>query len=347
VPFRFSQVATQALDPATRLIEDLRSSPVLGRDTQFRLAQQNMLAYTFDISVPGWGPSGLNGMPFHEVAMQPVVNAKDEGRLLYGPDFVVKDSAVAKVTGDLYEMLTSAILWETAAHWNTFMCGGGWPASPRYARPTVAPSVRRQVAVLNLPRRYDWVRLLVPEAQEKIARIRAKLAERDLAMPTSTPDIAIVVLPDEARDDETWRTALGNLSRSAQQVVTGANRRVEQRIEPGEIILAMALKSSLRSDRLYQPLYEANVMQFLLEGHLGAPRVEFEVHALTTKGTGAERVYQAAALHSAGTDKAHRAVRELYEPANGTQIVQRFLQFLNLRMALVADRPTSPPHLLR
>ncbi|WP_433552877.1 Cfr10I/Bse634I family restriction endonuclease [Micromonospora zamorensis] len=311
------------------------------------MAQQNMLAYTFDASVPGWGPPGLNSMPFLEVAKQPVVNARKEGQLLYGPDFVVKDSAVAKVTGDIYEVLTSAILWETAAHWNAYMCGRLWPSSPRYARPGVTQSPRRQVAVLNLPRRYDWVRLLVPNAQREIATIRAKLAARDLAMPTSTPDIAIVVLPDEVRDEEVWRTPLKDLSRSNQRIVASAHRWVEGNIEPGEIILAMALKSSLRSDRLYQPLYEANVMQFLLEGHLMAPRVEFEVHALTTAGTGADRIYQAAAIHSAGTDQAHRAVRELYKPANATQIVQRFLLFLNDRMSLVdAGPPDAPQQLL-
>ncbi|MEV4271238.1 Cfr10I/Bse634I family restriction endonuclease [Micromonospora aurantiaca (nom. illeg.)] len=335
MPFRFSRVATQALDPSMRLIEDRRNAPVRGRDTQFRLAQQNMLAYTFDASVPGWGPPGLNSMPFLEVAKRAVENALDEGQLLYGADFEVKSNAIAKVTGDIYEQLTSAILWDTAAHWNTFMCGGPWPTSPRYGRPSVSPSRRRQVAVLNLPRRYDWVRLLVPAAQAEIDVIRGKLAERELSMPTSTPDIAIVVLPEDIAVDEMWRTPLGNLSRSSQQIVSRSHLRVERKLEPGEIILAMALKSSLRSDRLYQPLYEANVMQFLLEGHLGAPRVEFEVHALTTEGTGAGRIYQAASLHSAGTDQAHRAVRELYEPSDATQIVQRFLQFLNTRMVLV------------
>lgn len=335
MPFRFSKVATQALDPSMRLIEDLRNAPVKGRDTQFRLAQQNMLAYTFDASVPGWGPPGLNSMPFIQVAKRAVENALDEGRFLYGADFTVKPNAIAKVTGDIYELLTSAILWETAAHWNTYMCGGPWPTSPRYGRPSVSPSARRQVAVLNLPRRYDWVRLLVPAAQEKIDEIRRRLAERGLSMPTSTPDIAIVVLPEDIAADDVWRTPLGNLSRASQQVVSRAHLRVERQLQPGEIILALALKSSLRSDRLYQPLYEANVMQFFLEGHLGAPRVEFEVHALTTEGTGAGRIYQAASLHSAGTDQAHRAVRELYEPADATQIVQRFLQFLNARMPLI------------
>jgi len=50
-------------------------------------------------------------------------------------------------------------------------------------------------------------------------------------------------------------------------------------------LLAVAFKKSLRSDRLYQPLYEANIMQLLLEGQLDAPRVEFEVHTLQHLGT--------------------------------------------------------------
>src|SRR5690349_12190491 len=142
MPFRFSPVAVRRMNPEDFLVEDLRNNPIRGRDTQFRLLQQNMLAYTFEKSVPGWGPPGLNGMPFKETAKQAIENAKAEGRARFEDDFVVKDNAVSKVTGDVYEVLTSAILWETAAHWNTFMCGGPWPASPRFPKPTIERSPR-------------------------------------------------------------------------------------------------------------------------------------------------------------------------------------------------------------
>lgn len=336
MPFRFSRVATDALDPSMRCIQDLRDAPVRNRSTQFRLLQQNMLAYTFGASLPGWSGAGLNGMPFREVVFQAVNNALEEGRYLYGADFAVRDNAIAKVTGDIYEVLTSAILWNAAAHWNRFMIEGIWPTSPRYTRPSVDQSPRRQVAVVNLPRRYDWVRLLDPEAKSKISELRAGLDAQDLGMPTSTPDLAVVVLPEALREDERWRTPLLGLDLQDQAALTKAHTSLADLVEPGEIILAMALKTSLRSDRLYQPLYEANVMQLLLEGHLGAPRVEFEVHVLSAEGTGAGEIYRAATLHSASSERAHRAVRELYEPANATQIVQRFLTFLNQRMALVA-----------
>lgn len=340
MPFRHSEVSTRALEIAARQITDLRNAPVRGRDTQFRLAQQNMLAYTFEAALPGWGPPGLNSMPFLEVVNQCTSNAMAEGRLLYGADFTIKPAAVAKVTGDVYEILTSAILWDAAAYWNRAMSGQDWVTTPRYPRPRVTADPTRQVAVLNLPRRYDWVRLLVPSAQEQIQQMRDRLTEYDLTMPTSTPDLAVVVLPDHMWEDDFWRTPVTRLGLSEQQILGTAYRKLEGQVEPGEIILAMALKASLRSDRIYQPLYEANVMQLLLEGHLGAPRVEFEVHVLSAAGTDAERVYQAANLHSAFGGEPHRAVRELYQPSTATEIVSRFYSFLNNRTSLVDPQPS-------
>lgn len=335
MPFRFSGIATQALAPSARLITDLRNSPVRGRSTQFRLAQQNILAYTYESGVPGWAGSGLNSMPFREVVLQAINNAHDEGRLLFGADYRSNPNAISKVTGDIYEVVTSAVLWEAASAWNQYMRGQPWRASPRYARPQVTPSMGRQVAVLNLPRRYDWVKLLTPDAQNQIREFRAHLGRSNLAMPTSTPDIAIVVLPASEQQNPMWATNLDDISIRSQRLLDGAHRALAGKIEPGELILAIALKTSLRSDRLYQPLYEANVMEFLLEGQLGAPRVEFEVHTLTAEGTGAAVTYSAAALSSAGSSDPHRAIRELYVPDNAGQVVQRFLGFLNERTGLI------------
>lgn len=336
MPFRFSREVTRNQPIGERMILDLRDSPIRGRDTKFRLAQQNIEAYTFGAALPGWASGGLNSMSFKDVVARSLQNARDEGSFLYGDDFEVKPNAIAKVTGDIYETLTSAILWDVAARWNSYMLGRGWPATPRYPRPTVSPSPRRQVGVLNLPRRYDWVRLLEPNAKAQIDDVRAVLAVDGLGMPTSTPDIAVIVLPEGAQTDELWRTPLGNLSLASQAVLSTAHGRVAGQVEPGEIILAMALKTSLRSDRLYQPLYEANVMQFLLEGRLGAPKVEFEVHVLSAEGTKAVDVYRAATLHSAGTPAAHRAVRDMYQPTSASDIISRFLGFLNDRMGMVA-----------
>ena len=63
-----------------RCVQDLRLAPVRKRRTQFRLLQQNMLAYTFDAFVPGFAASSvLNDTPFAEVVQKPIDNANDEG----------------------------------------------------------------------------------------------------------------------------------------------------------------------------------------------------------------------------------------------------------------------------
>jgi hypothetical protein len=218
------------------------------------------------------------------------------------------------------------------------MNGEVWPREPRYTRPTVTPSVKRQVAVVGLPRRYDWVRLLTPDAAGVIEGTRAELAQHDLLLPTSTPDIIVAVLPEDVRDDDEFKTELPDLGHASQLVLRLAHRKLEGRVEAAEIILAIALKKSLRSDRLYQPLYEANIMQLLLEGKLGAPQVDFEVHTLESAGTGARDTYRAASLGAVATGHAnpHRAVRDLYEPSNADEVVRRFYDFLNHRMALVS-----------
>jgi hypothetical protein len=338
MPFVFSQVTTQALYEADRLVEDRRNNPIRGRKTLFRLAQQNMLAYTFADFVPGYAASAVyNSMPYHELVSKPLANADDEGRLFFGPDYVIESNAKAKVAGDIFELVSAAIMWNIAARWNRYMVDGTWPPRSGYTRPTAVRSGARQVAVLNLPRDYDWVNLLTPDATSKINGLRDELAEAHLRLPTSTPDLAVVVLPENHRNDALWKTEFHDLKKPSQVALQHAHEHLEGQIEPGEILLAVAFKRSLRSDRLYQPLYEANIMQLLLEGHLNAPRVEFEVHTLEHLGTDAVNTYEAASLYSVlepERDK-HRAVRELYVPDNAQELARRLLKFLNDRTSWI------------
>lgn len=334
MPFVFSQVATQALAEADRLVLDLRNAPIRGRRTLFRLAQQNMLAYTFADFVPGFAASSVyNTMPYRELVSKPLANADEEGRLFFGSDYLIESNAKAKVAGDVFEIVSAAIMWNIAARWNRYMVDGSWQPRSGYPRPTADRSESRQVAVLNLPRDYDWVRLLKPAATSKINSLRSKLAEAGLRLPTSTPDLAVVVLPEKHRNNSLWKMEFHNLAKPNQATLQHAHQHLENQIEPGEILLAVAFKRSLRSDRLYQPLYEANIMQLLLEGHLNAPRVEFEVHTLEHLGTDAVTTYEAASLYSVlvpERDK-HRAVRQLYVPDNAQELARRLLKFLNER----------------
>jgi len=333
MPFAFSAQETLALSADKKCTEDRRNNPVRGRNTQFRLLQMNMLAYTYPF-VPGFAGSGVNSLPFSQLIARPTENARLEGNLLYGTDFVLTSNQIAKVEGDIFEEVEAAIHWNTAARWNRYMVTGIWEGSPRYPKPGTRPDPSKQIAVLSLPRRYDWVRLLEPSAKTVIANLRADLSTFDLSLPTSTPDIVIVTIPDDLRSDVKYQTELPDLSSSSQKILTDAHIAFEGRVEAEEFVLAIALKKSLRSDRLYQPLYEANIMQLLLEGRLGAPQVDFEVHTLESAGTGAIETYSAASLSAVATKHAnpHRAVRELYEPPDAVSVVRRFLTFLGARI---------------
>jgi hypothetical protein len=337
MPFVFDHNVTDKQSPSERMIEDRRENPVRGRETKFRLLQQNILSYTFSSLIPGFGEPGMNLLPFPKLIGQPIDNALAEGEYLYGDQFETTSNQVAKVAGDIFQQVESAILWNAAARWNAFMAGASWPSTPRYTRPVVGSSLSRQVAILDLPRRYDWVRLLTPEAQKTITALRTRLAAHSLLLPTSTPDIIVVALPRDCHEDARFTTGLPNLGPDSQATTRDAHKALEGKVEPGEILLAIALKKSLRSDRLYQPLYESNVMQLLLEGELDAPRVDFEVHTLDSAGTGAKDTYRAASLGLVATNHAqpHRAIRELFEPKHADDLVRRFYEFLNERTAQI------------
>jgi hypothetical protein len=173
----------------------------------------------------------------------------------------------------------------------------------------------------------------------EISRVRSQLEQHGLLLPTSTPDIVVTVLPEDRRRSREFFAELPDLTHQSQDLLRAAYGSLEDRVEPGEIILAIALKKSLRSDRLYQPLYEANIMQLLLEGKLGAPQVDFEVHTLESAGTAAHDTYRAASLGAVATadDNPHRAVRELYEPEHAYGLALRFLGFLDERAADIGN----------
>jgi hypothetical protein len=157
-----------------------------------------------------------------------------------------------------------------------------------------------------------------------------------LLLPASTPDLLIVALPAEYRDDERFVAELPNLGRASQGLLSSLYAKMEQRIKPGEFVLAIALKKSLRSDRLYQPPYEANIMQLLLEGRLAAPQVDFEVHTLRSAGTRADETYRSASLLPLYWPcRAASSSARPYEPENADQLVRRFLSFLAVRMEQV------------
>lgn len=343
MPFAFDPGLSAGLAEELRPIVDRRNDPVRDRPTQFQLPQGNMMAYTFGEFVPGWAAGGVNRLPFAQLLGRPIENAIAYGRQQFGQAFEVSSNQVAKVAGDIFQEVEAAALHNAACVWNQFMASGEWrPGISAYRKPSTTPSPTRQVAVVSLPRRYDWVKLLTPEASADIGSVRADLSVHDLLLPTSTPDLIVVALPESCREDEAFATRCTDLGHGEQRRMRDLYKTLEGKVAAREIILAIALKKSLRSDRLYQPLYEANIMQLLLEGELDAPQVDFEVHTLESAGTRAVDTYRAASLAAvarrgeASPPRPHRAVRDLYEPVHAEDLVKRFFEFLAVRTGQIS-----------
>lgn len=314
--------------------EDRRNNPVPGRQTEFRVRQQIAVNCTFHNFVPGFDGDPQLGVGFNTYLERFRDNARNAGRTLVGDDFRIAPAALAKVEGDVAELLEAAALWNTAATWNLFMQMGQWVSRSLQIPERAVIDPERQVAILKLPRSYDATRLFTLQARAQIATLEAELQLRNMELGLSAPDIVGVRLPKEIHYREhPFSTLLPNLSTPNLLVLESAYRQLEGKIAQDELLFAIAIKRTMRSDRLYQPLFEANVLKYLLHGLLNSHNFKFYVHAWSVEGANVEGHYRAASLYSLmqqGQFEPERAVDRLVVCNDPIQIAQSVLDDLVL-----------------
>src|SRR2546425_348169 len=128
MPFQFDHRALCPHCPFGICTEDRRANPVRGRTTQFRLKQNVALACTFEQFVPGTDNDPQPDRRFDDYLAQFRTNAVEAGKTLFGAQFALASAALAKVEGDVFEILDAAALWHAAAAWNQLMDTGTWPS---------------------------------------------------------------------------------------------------------------------------------------------------------------------------------------------------------------------------
>jgi hypothetical protein len=69
-------------------------------------------------------------------------------------------------------------------------------------------------------------------------------------------------------------------------------------LEGRHFLFAIAVKTSTRSDRLYQALFEANVLKYILGYILRGPAIRFHAHLETFAGADVVGRYKAASMTS-------------------------------------------------
>jgi len=144
------------------------------------------------------------------------------------------------------------------------------------------------IAVLSLGDNYDLRKLFTPESGQKLDAYTAALAKKDISLSYSTPDLIVLDLarlPQKARLH--FKEPISDLSLASQDRMDSSRKIVEGSVTPGDVILACGLKTSIRSDRMFQFLFEANAWKFIWRRVFSLPACPY--YSITSQTFGADQ----------------------------------------------------------
>ena len=330
MPFSFDAAEVCPSCPYGYCIEDRRVNRVRGRATDFRFRQKAALSCTFDSFVPGSDSDPNSARSFDTYMDQFRQNARRAGGHLFGTAFAIGGSAIAKVGGDAFELIEAAVLWNAMAAWNQYMVSGVWPSRAFQMPDGAIPTPRRRVAVIKLPRGYDTTKLFKVSVRADIAAHERALKEHDMELGLSAPDIVGVRIPDPMPYGfEPFLSPLPNLGEASLELLESAHSRIEGTLDGFSFLFAIAVKTTTRSDRLYQPLFEATVLKYLIGRVLRGSTFRFHAHVGSFEGADIVGHYKAASLVSLMQGGAPtRAVDRLYHSVYPRDVGQVMLDEL-------------------
>ncbi|WP_202883663.1 Cfr10I/Bse634I family restriction endonuclease [Pseudomonas sp. SWRI77] len=298
MPFEFDHKQICHACPHGGCFEDRRLNPVARRETKFRFRQGAAMSCTFGEYLPGSESDPEPDRPFNLYLDQFRLNAMTAGKMLFS-EFDVKGAAIAKVEGDVFELLEAGALWGAAAAWNRFMTTGVWDSKVFQQPKDSIATPTRLIAAVTLPRGYDATKLFKPDVRSRIQAHEAALKKRGMSLGLSSPDIVGVRLPHPLPPElEVFLNPVENLSDENRASLVDAYKLLEGRIAAEGFLFAIAVKRTIRSDRLYQPLFEANILKYLIEIVLQGAAFRFYAHFNSFEGANVEGHYEAASLIS-------------------------------------------------
>lgn len=300
MPFTFADqsatcIACQAR--GTACIQDTRVNRIRNRDTQFRILQSRMMDCAFEAFAPGTDNDPDSSRPFETYLRQVTTNTSEAGRLIYGADFASTVQQVGKVGGDIFEIVEAAALWNAMATWNAYMDTGTWNSSAFKCPADAIVTPTRKVAVVKLPRGYDATKLFNEKSRRDYLAFQAALERSEMELRMSSPDVVGVRIPDPMpKGFAPFMHPLSDLRDQSRQLLERAHEGITGTLDARNFLFAIAVKTSTRSDRLYQPLFEANVLKFLIGYVLHGGAFRFHVHMGTFEGAAVENRYRAASM---------------------------------------------------
>jgi hypothetical protein len=294
------KVACAACHAAGRgCLIDKRVVGVPGRKTEFQITQSRVMDCAFDLFVPGADGDPDPSRPFMAYRLQAYDNVGRAGEIIWPTAFRLTPGQKAKVDGDIFEMMEAAVLWNAAAVWNHFMDTGYW-YSTVFAQPVGAiPTPARKVAIVKMARGADTTKLLDDRSRAEYRAFEIALQTKGMELRLSTPDLIGVRIPDPMPPGfKPFLTPLPDLTFKSQELLETAWRGIQATLEGRHFLFAIAVKTSTRSDRLYQALFEANVLKYILGYVLRGPAIRFHAHLETFDNADVEARYKAASMTS-------------------------------------------------
>lgn len=336
MPFEFSDDAARAAickachAAGTGCVVDTRVNRVKDRETEFQIVQQRMMDCALGGFVPGTDSDSEPSRHSRIYRMQALHNLKLAGDINFPKGFRISKQQAAKVDGDIYEMMEAAALWNAAAAWNVFMDTGVWSSKTFIQPPSAIPTPARKIAIVKMSRGADTTKLLSPPARAAYAAFDKALQLDGMELKLSTPDILGLRIPEPMVEGyQTFMTPLPDLSYASQDRLETAWQGIQSTLEGRNFLFAIAVKTSTRSDRLYQALFEANVLKFIIGYVLRGPAIKFHAHLETTKGSDVAGRYKAASMISllaGGTPT--KAIDHLYMALSPRDTAQQILDSL-------------------
>ncbi|TBA45681.1 restriction endonuclease [Rhizobium ruizarguesonis] len=283
-----------------------------------------------DAFVPGTDGDPDPSRSFADYRRQAYQNVDTAGDAIWPGVFDLTDAQKAKVDGDIYEMMEAAALWNAGAAWNTLMDTGEWSSSV-FTKPVGAvPTPARKVAIVKMARGADTTLLLNDKARAEYKAFEGALQTRGMELKLSTPDILGLRIPDPIPDGfKPFLSPLPDLRYSQQEALETAWQGLQGTLEGRHFLFAIAVKTSTRSDRLYQALFEANVLKYILGYVLRGPAIKFHAHLETFDGADVVGRYKAASMTSllaGGTPS--KAIDETYLALSPRDTAQHILDQL-------------------
>jgi hypothetical protein len=335
VPFEFNDEDAEAICTAchaagTGCLIDTRVNRIKGRETNFQVIQQRLMDCAFEDFVPGSANDPDPSRESLRYRQQATDNVLRAGQINFGADFKASKQQLAKVDGDVYELMEAAALWNAAAAWNVYMDTGVWTSTEFTCPASAVPTPTRKVAIVKMARGADTTKLLSPAARGEYAAFETALQKQGMELRLSTPDILGVRIPDPMPPGYgKFMNGVSDLSRTSQEHLETAWQGIQGSIEGRHFLFAIAVKTSTRSDRLYQALFEANVLKFIIGYVLRGPAIKFHAHLESFAGSDVVGRYNAAAMTSllaGGT--LTRAIDVLYQARSPRDTAQMILDSL-------------------